>query len=251
MNKAQKFRRYVFLMLVFLCLILFNSGCGLDVVYVIEPPYQKTEFHTPAYNSTSPDDWYFEFMTFEDTYSGVSFSGSQVYYKIYKSYSTMLSESNTLINLSSNNETSANAPDRMIKTYYYQPLRVQGYNTNVLIPTENKNRHVYIRLSDKDPYQAEITVDGMPLYDSTTKTIPVRSNGKVFTFRSGNSDTLPDPDNDKASIDNATGDYNVSGSGTDGTWYICMFAVEEGYDSNFSPVYSNVLYLGAVTITAQ
>ena len=241
MNKARKNRHEIKLMLAFMCLIFFN-GCGLDVIYVIDPPGPVT--HEPIYSSLSPDDPHFDFMTYEDTYSGIAFLGTEVYYKIYRSYSNMISESNTIINLASSIETSENAPRRLIDSYKYQPLKVAGYNESVLIPTENNNRSVYIRLNDDDPYEAEIKVDGNYMYESITKTIPVRNNAKhtSFNFSINNPDSIPKSDDD---------DVSYSGSGNDNTWYVCMFAVAVGHDVSYVQTYSNVLYLGSVTINVK
>lgn len=242
MNKAHKNRHFFSLMFAFVCLIFFNTGCGLDVVYVIDPP--GPIIHEPLYSSLSADDPHFEFWTYEDTYSGISFTGTEVYYKIYRSYSNMISESNTIINLASSTETSENAPRRLIDSYKYQPLKVKGYNESVLIPTEDNNRQVYIRLNDNDPYEAEVKVDGEYIYGSTVKTIPVRNNTSrtSFTFRANDPDSIPKSDDE---------DVSYSGSGNDSVWYVCMFAVAVGHDATYVPTYSNVLYLGSVTINVN
>ena len=39
-----------------------------------------------------------------------------------------------------------------------------------------------------------------------------------------------------------------STSQSNDVWYVAMFAVAVGKDTNYTPVYSNILYLGAVTI---
>ena len=247
MNKAQKIRHCFTLMLALLCLILFNTSCGLDVIYVIEAPYKSASDHTPEYQSTSPDSWYFEFHTFEDTYSGVAFLGTDVYYKIYKSYSNMVSERDNVINLASNNETSGNAATRVTETYKYRRLQVSGYNETVLIPSENQNRRVYIRLTDDAPYEAEIKIENKYLYDSSVKTLPVRNkvgNGLVydFNFKTSNAILLPEQGDD---------DLATSGTLSDNTWYVCMFAISMAQDAGYAPVYSNVLYLGDVAIKAK
>ena len=141
-------------------------------------------------------------------------------------------------------ETSENAPRRLIDSYKYQPLKVAGYNESVLIPTENNNRSVYIRLNDDDPYEAEIKVDGNYMYESITKTIPVRNNAKhtSFNFSINSPDSIPKSDDD---------DVSYSGSGNDNTWYVCMFAVAVGHDASYVQTYSNVLYLGSVTINVK
>ena len=105
------------------CFILFNISCGLDTFYVIDPPYsgsnKPSEDETSSGTSLGYAERYFSFQTNEKNVSGFTFSGTDVYYKIYKSSSVMKSE---LSNINSLTATS-NASDKLIHTYKYQKLK--------------------------------------------------------------------------------------------------------------------------------
>ena len=226
------------------CLILFNLcflGCGLDTFYVIDPPSIR---HEPVYSSMMADENYFEFRTVEnDDYEGITFLGTEVYYKIYNSTSKLISEYSS-INSAASNETTANqSASRLIETYKYQPLRSSDETgANILIKTTNNSRNVKIRLSDYPEYPAELIIDG------ASKGIPVRSIPKnpSFNFKSyiGNTDSLPKsgdtPDDDYA--------YTSTTESID-EYYVAMFAVSVARDITYSHVYSNTVYLGSVTIS--
>ena len=59
MNKTFCKKKYFIILLIAGCLILFNSGCGLDVFYVIEAPNRVIS--EPIYTNQSQDQQYFEF----------------------------------------------------------------------------------------------------------------------------------------------------------------------------------------------
>ncbi len=245
--KACKKFKYIILLLCFVCLLFFNTACGLDVFYVMESPV--TNVHTPSYDSSDFAERYFSFFTNENvsTNSGFSFKGTDIYYRIFDSSSQMQSEVNSLISLSNNESTSNTAATKMIETYKFNKLRISGYYEEPLIPYSGQNRQIYIRLTDYqsiEDYSARILEggeNGSYVNSSVTKTIPVRNvNRTSFNFgRSGSNDKAPAKGDDDV-------DY-ISGP-TNNTWYVAMFAVAVGYDSTFTNYYSNILYLGSVTI---
>ena len=244
MNKAFCKKRVFFSFLLTGCLILFNLSCGLDTFYVIDAPHQTV--HIPEWNN--PDiatDSYFEFYTVDKDYDSVKFLGTDVYYKIYKSSSTLESQVNDLVKLATESDTNTSA-DKMIRTYLYKPLRGKGHeNVNVLLPTTGSNQRVKIRLNNYTIYDAGIDVDGSHIYGSSSAVIPVRNleNNPTFQFKSSDSDSIP-----------KSGDADVNSNGSsssDSDWYIAMFAVAVGLDYTYTQVFSNVLYLGAVTITVE
>ena len=253
MKKTCGRNKYIFLLLIAVCLFIFNSGCVLDVFYFIDAPY--TLNNQPNYSSTEFSTRYFSFNTNEtsdsNTALGERFLGTDVYYKIYNSSSQMDSEVSSIQSIINNstNENSNTAAYKIIdstsSSYAYQKLRVSDRSDDVFIPATGNNRSIYIRLSDYlDTYPSAILAGsndkGSPFFSAKSK--PVRSNSYTFNFgRSGAKDTKP-----------VEGDPDVKfTSGINGSkWYIAMFAVSVARDETYSYLYSNLLYLGSITIDA-
>ncbi len=256
MKKAYSVIKNIFVVLSLVCLFIFNTGCGLDTFYVISAPVNVVR--QPYYTDTDHGERYFSFWTNEETnIDGFVFLGTDVYYKIYNSSSQMSTEVSVLQTLANDSEKSSTSPDKMMNAttsggYGYKSLKAKGYNNQVLIPNENQNRLVYIRLSDYqslEEFSARILIggaNGTNLYDSDTKVIPVRntSDRRTFNFgRSGDLDKIPTSDDE---------DVKYTSTSTDeGKWYIAMFAVAVGYDATYTNYYSNILYLGSVTIDSN
>lgn len=250
-KKACMFIKCLYLLVINACLLFFNSSCGLDTFYVLDPPISL--IHQPDYGNESQDSKYFEFWTNENTrIEGFTFQGTEVYYKIYNSYSQMTTEINVLQTLSNDADKSATAAEKMINNtssggYGYKALKVAGNLTTPLIPAVNSNQRVYIRLSDYqnvEDYSAKILVDGTYLNESAVKTIPVRNtpDRRTFNFgRNGSLDIAPNKDDD---------DVKFTSGVTSTKWYVAMFAAGVGIDASYQNYYSNILYLGSVSIDA-
>lgn len=248
MNKACRKKNHLNSLIFFACLILFNllfiSGCGLDTYYIIDAPPQV--INEPLYSSIEAASQYFEFTTAEKTYSGIKFLGTDVYYKIYRSSSRLETETSNIKTIAGDIETATNAPTRLIETYKYQPLEMSHvYGDPVFIPAAGYNRTVRIRLSDRDPYKAEVLVNGKTFKDPSA--VPVRSivttaGDPTFTFSSTQPSLLPKSGDE---------DVDYSSTGNDNEWYVAMFAIAVAQDSTYTPIYSNVLYLGSVTISVK
>ena len=228
--------------------LLFLTGCGLDVYTIIPAPYST--IHTPVY-TTEYDNRYFSFFTNErefDNEGGVKFQGTEIYYKIYSSYSNMTSQTERLQSLASSDDTSSSASSTLITTYGYKALKAQGYTDSPLIPYKGENQQVYIRLSDYgdlDAFASKILINNSSLIESENRTIPVRNTSDRTTFnfgRNGTLDVVPK---------NGDEDVNYTSMSDGNKWYVAMFAVAVGIDYLYSPYYSNILYLGAVTIDAD
>ena len=244
MNKVFCRKRFLVSFILTGCLILFNSSCGLDTFYVIDPPTNVV--HKPEYSSIDYSDSYFEFFTVDKEYDSIKFLGTEVYYKIYRSSSRLKSEAEDIQTISNRDDSTSVAAEKLIQTYRFQPLRAAGYaDKAVLIPTSGSNAKVNIRLSDyNDLYLASITVDGDNIYESPSRVIPVRNlpNKTTFSFKDLKADQRPKSDDV---------DVNNSGSSTDSDWYVSMFAVAIGQDYTYASIYSNVLYLGSVRIPTE
>lgn len=255
MKKTCNVTGKIFCLLLITCLFLFNTGCGLDTFYMIDAPYSV--IHQPTYDNIDYSYRYFDFWTNETVeIEGFDFRGTEVYYKIYNNYSQMSSEISTLQSLANDSEKNVTAADKMINPtdsggYAYKELKVSGKYESPLIPATGVNQRIYIRLTDYQSmpdYSARICTiqDGEEkyLYESESKTIPVRNSSDIRTFnfgRSGQYDTLPTKDDNDVKIDTENkSEY----------WYVAMFAVAVGYDYTFAVYRSNILYLGSVRIDA-
>ncbi len=254
MNKAFYIKRCISSFMLIGCLILFTLSCGLDTFYVIDAPTSIE--HKPEYNSIEKSDFYFEFWTVvPDDDLPIKFFGTNVYYKIYKSSSKLENEVQDLYNISNKDDSSTSAARKMIETYGYQPLRAAGHlKEAVLIPTSadtnadyfyNSNSKVYIRLNDySDTYFAQITVNNVNIYNSSTRILPVRNVENKLSFN------FPDLDSSDLPKDGDV-DVNSNGSSSEDELYVSMYAVGIAQDNTFSSVYSNILYLGSVTIPTK
>lgn len=221
------------------CLILFNLSCGLDTFYVIDGPTNVIE--PPSYDKYDRSSHYFDFYTVDKDYDdNIKFLGTEVYYKIYKSSSRLRSEVSDINTIATRSDSASAAAERMIQSYKYQVLRAAGHEDQVvLIPTVGYNQRVNIRLSTYTVFPAQISIDG-----SESIGIPVRNlpNSPGFNFSNSIPDSIPKSEDV---------DVNTSGSSSSTDWYISLFAVAVGQDYTYSPIYSNVLYLGSVYIPVE
>lgn len=243
--------------------LFFLTSCGLDTYIVVDSP--TNVINPPSYTTEDYNNECFEFWTND---SGVAsypsdfkYLGTQVYYKIYGSSSTLASEVSYLQNLANDSENSARAPDKLLNPtssggYGYQALQSTNVSdSSVLIPyVDGKlTQNVYIRLTDYqnlEEFSARILVDGKFLGGSSVKTVPVRfENDLSFNFgRTGENDKKPVP------YDSSTGEGDLDVKGpvpSDGVWYVAMFAVGVGRDVTYTMQYSNILYLGSVAIDSN
>ena len=239
MNKAFCRIRTIFSLILTGCLILFNLSCGLDTFYVIDGP--TNVIHKPDCTSIDYSDSYFDFFTADKSYDNLKFLGTEVYYKIYKSSSRLNSEANDLISIANKSDSASSAAERMIQSYKFQPLRAAGHEgDSVLVATTGENQRVNIRLSTYTLYPAQITIDGSDSIGIPVRNLPKRVG---FNFKTAVPDTIPVSDDV---------DVNTSGSSSsDSKWYVSLFAVAIGQDYTYSPIYSNILYLGSVAIPVE
>lgn len=244
--KGFKFTLFTFIV----CLIFFNSSCGLDTYFVMEDPVIGTPI-TPSPENTQFEANYFEFTTNENGEypNNYQFLGTEIYYKIYSSLSTLKSETGVLDNYASDKEKSAKAPDKLMFTtsqggYEYKRLKASNYQDSPLIKPGKSYQKVYIRLTDfqSDPlFESKITVDGKSLNGDDEISKPIRCEDKLtFNFgRRGEKDKVPTSDDE---------DVNYSSTPTDNIWYVCLYAVAVARDVTYQNYYSNICYLGAVQI---
>ena len=197
--------------------------------------------------------------------SAFNFKGTEVYYKIYNNHSDMTSRENTIDSLNTSSSSSASLiVDKLIKTYGYQPLCFTADSDEVrcstpFIRAKGDNRYVYIRLNDygtSETFQSGICVgdisfdDYNPVYDygkfyGLAAVRPVRRMDKPygFNFNSGDEDYNPLPQKDDPDT------YLNDSASEEGKWYVDMYAFSSGSDVTLTTSYSNVLFLGSITIS--
>ena len=249
-NKFKKNISYLYLVI---CLILFNlifnTSCGLETFYQILSPEIPSGFQLPTFES-DVNNRVFKFNTTQksDNGGGLSFQGTEIYYKIYADKNHMITERDKLISLSDEAKKNySTAPaDKLILTngygYGYTQLfhKVKGEKKSSPWLISGKDLHeVEFRLTNagkdfKDELQAHIIIDGHNYNE-----VPVRYNGKSFNFNEDKIDSMSTSEKDI---------YKESTGNKDGKWYVPLFAVSRGHDATYTNYYSNITYLGTVYI---
>lgn len=240
MKRAYKMKHVFLTVLIFICLFIFNLGCGLDVLYVLQSPSQS---------GSAPDQYssfenrVFEFRTNEtDVIEGLLVLGTDVYYKIFDS----LDRLNSDVSYINNTDSNSTGKDKLITSgRKFQPLRVAGYSNSVLIPYDGTNKFVSIRLTDyqsQDAYSARILVNGNNLYDSSVKAVPVRNNPERSSFNFGRPN-IQKPSNGF--------DASISSYSKNGIYYVALYAVCVAHDATYTNYFSEPVYLGYVKIDSN
>lgn len=233
----------------FFVLTLFNSSCGLDTYYEIEAP--ATILHEPSYNSAY-DERYFEFMTNEVVNSenqGFSFTGTNIYYRIYDDINELKNDRTRLQNLASSNDVNAinSAAYSLIQPkgngYGYCLLNtVENREAATLIPSRASDRRIKIRLTNYgtvSEFRSYLDIEDGPTYT------PLRENGKSFDFgRNGSRDGMPvQGDIDYSYSNNTNSNPTIK--------YVALYALAVGHDAPYSNYYSNIFYIGTVSIDSS
>ena len=150
------------------------------------------------------------------------------------------------VNNSSNYSAAA---ERMIGLGY-QEL----YTNNGSLRPFAADKHVRIRLTNNDEkVSSEIENSAQINIDGTPDGIPRRKKGPAFSFDFGRKKyPATYPEDSTIRYDPPIGDEDFSGSEpSDGKYYVDMYAVAAGRDATFTRYYSNVTYLGSITIDAN
>lgn len=233
------------------------SGCGIDTIYVINSPHLAG--NEVLYDDEDPANKTFCFRTDEDNSSlqGIIFLGTDVYYKIYQSDSRMKNEVDYLNSLANDEEKSYISADKLRLSkgsggYDYRRLKAKkGTSEHVLIPKSSStdSQLVKIRLTDFsttypsiiDVYPDTGNLSNVHHYGKPVRDIP----GKVYDFNFGRTNA----DNRKPDV--GDNDFDSEGTSVDDKYYVALFAVSVGQDSGYEQHYSNIEYLGAVTIKSD
>lgn len=199
---------------------------------------------------------YFEFYASGNSNAGNSeflYIGTTVYYKIYSNVSSMLSHHKSILAVNNSNDYSA-AAERMIG-YGYQELNTNMGNVSPLVPKGMEGYYVRIRLTnyyeDIDASNAaRIEICPSKNVAAVATYIPRRSRGANYSFDFGRRGKTGYDTSIKYDAP-ASGDEDFNGSvPSDNKYYVAMYAVSLGRDTTFTNYYSNVTYLGSMTINA-
>ncbi len=144
-KKLQKQNILIFFFCMFGC--FFCCGCGLETIVIVQPPI--TSNGSSLYSTTDPLSWFCDFVTEEeknDSLPGADFIGTEVYYRIYKNYSTLSSHKSGISQINTTTNTTA-AATRLIETYKYQPLGMYPEQSRAVFAyNRGSNTRVYFRL---------------------------------------------------------------------------------------------------------
>lgn len=236
---------FCFCVFAFFALFVF-CGCGLDTYYVLDQAPRRGNY--PSDDSDYAQR-YFEFWAAPNSNTGNSefhFLGTYVYYRIYSNPSTMNSNHLSIEAVNNSSNYSA-AAERMIGLKYKELYTDGG---SVLTPFA-AGEHVRIRLTNnQETGNREIANEAQIEINETYRQIPRRLLGGNYSFDFGrygkNYDNTIRYDPPKSNDEDFDG-----GSPSDGKYYVDMYAVAAGRDTTFARYYSNVTYLGSITINAN
>jgi hypothetical protein len=230
----------------------FLCACGLAVYYVLEAPDCNDEKYAGV---TNYEDKYFDFDTADsDNYGTSGYKGTKVYYKIYNSLTKLTTHVSNIESV--NDEYSEDGYDKMTG-YGYQALQFDdsGYANDVTSSSYIKSnlgsdQVVAIRLITEG-YTGSEYYTGLYLDADEDAQLTSGSEDALILRNSGDAFSLSDVTDDiETAVDEGnTGDqddmwiYETS----DDDWYVAAYAVAYGYDSSYSPFYSEVTYLGYLT----
>lgn len=272
------------LLAVSLCGVGVFCSCGLDEMYELDAP--TTTYHYSTYDTSDPLSWYCDFRTVSQDSSlqdYVRYLGTGVYYKIYNSYSALISQRDSITSLNTTNNGSS-AATRMIQTLGFQPLGTSPNLSLSVFVEEGYGSSTRVQFRLKSQASADVSSDSMVsgslamirsgdsyigydngsqrnyAYDEATDTwngvdfsevrfvIPYRyDNSHSFDFFDDNDDD-DDGNRDVEPVDGDDDYYHSSSASADGTYYVQLFAVSIARSGTYEYSYSSVLDLGAIPI---
>ena len=248
MKKAYNSKRkYLFFLgLLCICLVFFNTACGLDEIDVIlDDPFLTDNIpKIDSENSMS----FFAFSTKKlDDDKINNLCKGYIYYKIYNNSSTMQSETGNIESMINDSARRYYSATTLIENYSYKELYCAENYSKIpqadVFSLDNKSQVIRIRLTNlddtTDEFSARISVDG------TVKGIPARLNNKTFDFgRTGSYDSEPKKEDDDTRGFSETTTESKN-------YYVVLYGVFSMPAESFEKIiYSPVHYLGAVTINA-
>lgn len=209
-----------------LCLVFFNLSCGLDIIEYYEPPY--VTINPPEPENIDSNQKYILFRTNNSENTSISFKGTNVFYKIYNNREDARNDRDRLKSISQNDYSGTSA-ETLITNYKYSMLN----NSNILCPKSESGSDDYdVRIDFTDSNRFALIINGK-------EQKPLRAvENKEFNFDSSYWSYDSERDFDVK--------YNSS-SATD-VWYVQFFAASVGLSSTLTEQYSNIVYLGCISL---
>lgn len=152
-----------------------------------------------------------------------------------------------------NNSTNYSAAAERMIGLGYRELNTSNGISSPLVEAGKEGAHVRIRLTNyQEKVSSGIENKAQIEIDGTNVGEPRRSLGQIYSFDFGRKNNSNYPENGSIRYDAPkSGDDDFSGSEpSDKNYYVDMYAVAAGRDTTFTKYYSNVTYLGSVTIDA-
>lgn len=218
-----------------LCIGLFLFSflaCGLETfIYLYPVDYRDIPTEDPLFN-------FFSFKTSDSKNSaeaGDYFKGFEIYYRIYNNSGAAANDRSQIFTYNDNNPSFAY--NYLINTKNYRKMITNIHHSAVpLIPSATVNRMVTIRLLPYVDIQPSMFVDTQ-YYGIPRRSVPdgVNSVSALFEFdeiKEGHTDVTWgswDDQNEKK-------------------FYIQAYVIAYGTDESFKQLYSELYYLGVVTI---
>ncbi|MCI5667080.1 MAG: hypothetical protein SOW31_03770 [Treponema sp.] len=208
-----------------LCLVFFNLSCGLDIIEYYEPPY--VTINPPEPENIDSNQKYISFRTNNSENTSISFKGTNVFYKIYNNREDARNDRDRLKSISQNDYSGTSA-ETLITNYKYAMLN----NSNILCPKSESGSDYDVRIDFTDSNKFALIING-------DEQKPLRAvENYEFNF-----------DSSYWTYDNER-DFDVkynSSSATD-VWYVQFFAASIGLSSTLNEQYSNIVYLGCISL---
>lgn len=208
-----------------LCLVFFNLSCGLDIIEYYEPPY--VTINPPEPENIDSNQKYISFSTNNSENTSISFKGTNVFYKIYNNREDARIDRDKLKSISQNDYSGTSA-ETLITNYKYAMLN----NSNILCPKSESGSDYDVRIDFTDSNKFALIING-------DEQKPLRAvENYEFNF-----------DSSYWTYDNER-DFDVkynSSSATD-VWYVQFFAASVGLSSTLTEQYSNIVYLGCISL---
>ena len=208
-----------------LCLVFFNLSCGLDIIEYYEPPY--VTINPPEPENIDSNQKYISFSTNNSENTSISFKGTNVFYKIYNNREDARNDRDKLKSISQNDYSGTSA-ETLITNYKYAMLN----NSNILCPKSESGSDYDVRIDFTDSNRFALIING-------DEQKPLRAvENYEFNF-----------DSSYWTYDNER-DFDVkynSSSATD-VWYVQFFAASIGLSSTLNEQYSNIVYLGCISL---
>ena len=237
----------------------FLCTCGLDTFYYVDSPV--SDGHIASYSSADALLDYFSCRTTEQSPSEnqymfgsgeCTFLGTEIYYKIYNNFSTMISTESSVESMSSDSSSSSSSANYLIDTKGYKPLKLSSGSVFPLIKANSspQNRFIYIKLKEPEPICISSTVmntyvPGKELMVGGNAVYPRRyiDSNKGFSFGSDVDNPLPlQTDEDVTWSDNAS---------ETGVWYVDMYAISIARNIDYALQYSKPYFMGSVSIRSE